>query len=70
MPDGVVLMVECAAVTVQQRCLVLADCVQVNSRIANLNHLVQIRKGLMLVHLCHPELLNQQLLNVFQLLDL
>ena len=43
----------------------LLDLVVIETRIAYLNHFVEVGECLMLVHLCHSQLLDKQLLNFF-----
>ena len=44
--------------------------VQIYSWVANLNNFVQIGQSLMLVHLCHAKLLDEQFFNIFELVNL
>ena len=44
--------------------------VQIYSWITNLNNFVQIGQSLMLVHLCHAKLLDEQFFNIFELVNL
>ena len=49
---------------------ILLDRLHVEARIANLHDFVKISQSLVLVHLGHRQLLNEEFLNLFKLVDL
>jgi len=51
--DCLVLILESTTVAIQQSLRWLLHLVQVDARVANLHHLVQVRQSLVLVHLSH-----------------
>ena len=51
--DCLILILESTAVAIQQSLRWLLHLVQVDARVADLHHLVQVRQSLVLVHLSH-----------------